>query len=1132
MDRLARPKGYLSRIFSQLLRYRAAIKHNIAFRSKVTGFAGILIGTLLSPLAAAQTTTFNYTGAMQTYTVPAGAAGVLIQASGGGGGGGGSDSGGPGASGGSGATVTGSYTVAAGTPLSIYVGGGGGGGFTSHAGYTCTSAAGSGGSGAGGFAGGMGGQPGCSGWSGGGGGGGGASVVATSANASLLIAGGGGGGQGGSLTSSSVPSVSSTQAGALPGSAGATGQSETQDGGGGGGGGGGCPGGVAGEDHNDSTGTHYNLPAGAGSSCYSPGQITAFAISAASGGAGGAGAPAGGTNAPAGGAGAAGSISLTPFYNAVVVASANFPAAVNAGQTVSGSVTFTNNGPSIANGDSYGLTLAANLSTTPTLSGLPPGVTYSYAAATGAITLSGMPATLAAGASLGPIMVSYTQPPSGTSAVTATVSTTTTDLNPAAGTVTATIGGSPVATVLSTLSFPANVNAGQAVSGTLTYSNTGPSTATGDIYSLTLAANLAAPPTLSGLPTGASYTYNAATGVISMTGMPPTLAAGAALAAITVNYLQPPSGNSSVTATFTTTTLDPNPAAGTATATIGGSMVATVLSSASFPATVNAGLPVSGTVTFSNTGPSSSAGNVYTLTLPPFLAAAPTLSGLPAGAAYSYAPATGILSFTGMPASLSAGASLAPITVNYVQPPSGTSTLTATITTTTLDPNVPRGTVTVTVSGAAAQLSGTVYLDNNQDQQFDAGDTPIAGATVSLYAQNHLIVTVLASANGVYSFPTQAPGSYAVVVTPSSGDLCDTPASVTVTMGPGSTNVVNFGEIPKSVIGALGLSKTTPLVDISAGQSVPYTITATNSLTTTVANVTVTDLIPAGFSYRVGSGYLNSHKLEPSVNGRQLSWMHLAFAPGETKTFSLVLSAGAGVVSGRYTNQATAYNSLVNQPISNVATASVQIVADPSFDCPDLIGKVFDDTNGNGIADAGEKGIAGVRLVTAQGLLVTTDAEGRYHITCPVIPDAQLGSNFIVKLDERTLPSGYRLTSENPETVRLTAGKISKLNFGASISRVARIELSAAAFQAEALTPEVAQQLEALVAALKDETTIVRLSYAASEETDALIAARLQLIKRALSERWQARGAHAPLHFEEDIVRSLDARTTGAGTPP
>ncbi len=53
-----------------------------------------------------------------------------------------------------------------------------------------------------------------------------------------------------------------------------------------------------------------------------------------------------------------------------------------------------------------------------------------------------------------------------------------------------------------------------------------------------------------------------------------------------------------------------------------------------------------------------------------------------------------------------------------------------------------------------------------------------------------------------------------------------------------------------------------------------------------------------------------------------------------------------------------------------------------------------------------------------------------------------------MKLDERTLPSGYRITTENPRSVRLTRGKMTKLNFGVAIHRVVRVEVSSdAAFE-------------------------------------------------------------------------------------
>jgi hypothetical protein len=225
-----------------------------------------------------------------------------------------------------------------------------------------------------------------------------------------------------------------------------------------------------------------------------------------------------------------------------------------------------------------------------------------------------------------------------------------------------------------------------------------------------------------------------------------------------------------------------------------------------------------------------------------------------------------------------------------------------------------------------------------------------------------------------------------------------------------------------------------------------------------------------------------------------------------------------------------AYNALTNGLISNVASATVRITADPTFDCPDLIGKIFDDANANGIEDAGEKGIAGVRLVTAQGLLVTTDSQGRYHIVCPMLPDATLGSNFIVKVDERTLPSGYRLTTDNPETVRLTAGKISKLNFGATIHHVVRIEVSDAAFDAQTVRGPTLQRIDTLVASLKPQPYIVRLAYAAGNEPNSLIDARLHALQSALQTIWQAHERRDALRTEQEILRP--AQAAGAETEP
>src|SRR5208282_6078281 len=330
----------------------------------------------------------------------------------------------------------------------------------------------------------------------------------------------------------------------------------------------------------------------------------------------------------------------------------------------------------------------ANLAVAPTLTGLPNGVTYSYTAATGVITLTGMPSSLASGSSVGPITLSYTQPGSGTSTVTAAIAATTNDPNPNNNSVTLTIGGNPSADAATTANFPASVNAGQTVSGTVTFTNNGPSTAAGTTFSLTVPANLAVAPTLSGLPNGVAYSYTAATGVIVLTGMPTSMISGSSLGPIGISYTQPPSGTSTVTASISATTADPIPNNNSVTVTIAGNAEADAATTATFPASVNAGQTVSGTVTFTNNGPSTAAGATFGLTVPANLAIAPTLSGLPNGVTYSYTAATGVITLTGMPTSMASGSSLGPISISYTQPTSGTSTVAAAISATTPDPNL------------------------------------------------------------------------------------------------------------------------------------------------------------------------------------------------------------------------------------------------------------------------------------------------------------------------------------------------------------------------------------------------------------------------------------------------------------
>jgi uncharacterized repeat protein (TIGR01451 family) len=265
---------------------------------------------------------------------------------------------------------------------------------------------------------------------------------------------------------------------------------------------------------------------------------------------------------------------------------------------------------------------------------------------------------------------------------------------------------------------------------------------------------------------------------------------------------------------------------------------------------------------------------------------------------------------------------------------------------------------------------------------------------------------------------------------------------------PGTSQIFN-NHIPldPQLLGAIAVSKTTPMLNVTRGQLVPYTITTNNVSGMMLTDVTIVDRFPAGFSYIRGSALLDGVPTEPSVAGNELRWNGLVVAGTQMRTMRLLLAVGAGVTEGEYVNRAQVVNGTTGGAISGEATATVRVMPDPTFDCTDVTGKVFNDANRNGRQDAGEEGLAGVRLVTARGLAALTDPYGRYHITCAITPNESRGSNFVLKLDDRTLPSGFRMSTEPLLIKRATRGKSLQLNFGASIFRVVGIDLSDAAFE-------------------------------------------------------------------------------------
>lgn len=337
---------------------------------------------------------------------------------------------------------------------------------------------------------------------------------------------------------------------------------------------------------------------------------------------------------------------------------------------------------------------------------------------------------------------------------------------------------------------------------------------------------------------------------------------------------------------------------------------------------------------------------------------------------------------------------------------------------------------------------------------------------------------------------------------------------------PGTSQIFN-NHIPidPELEDTVAITKSTPRQNVSRGQLVPYEITFNNTKGAPIPDLSIVDHMPAGFTYVEGSARLDGAPEEPVRDGHDLVWNDLGVDGLQQRTLVLLLAVGAGVTEGEFTNSAQAFSSAVpSMTYSGVASATVRVVPDPTFDCTDVLGKVFDDANRNGEQDDGEKGLPDVRLATLRGLIAITDEYGRFHITCAVVPREDRGTNFALKLDDRTLPTGYRMTTRQTQVKRATRGKALRFSFGAAIHRVIGLDLADAVF--EPGTTDIRIQWRSRLGLLIDELAkrpaLLRLSYVADLEDPGLVKRRVEVVKEQIEAAWKERGDY-PLSIETEV---------------
>ncbi len=304
-----------------------------------------------------------------------------------------------------------------------------------------------------------------------------------------------------------------------------------------------------------------------------------------------------------------------------------------------------------------------------------------------------------------------------------------------------------------------------------------------------------------------------------------------------------------------------------------------------------------------------------------------------------------------------------------------------------------------------ATVSGSVYVDANNNGTKDSGETPIQGVTVTLSGTNDLgaltSVTTTTDASGNYSFTGLRPGTYTVTETQPIGYLdgldakngvpiagsntSDVISSLTVASGGTSANN-NFGELkPGALSGYVYVDANDNGVKDSGEtpiQGVSVTLTGTNDLGA-ITSATTTTAADGSYSFTgLRPGTYTVTETQPSGYLDGLDAKNGAVIAG---SYATDVVSGIGVVQNATSP---------NNNFGELAPAS-------------LSGYVYFDANNNGVKDSGETPISGAK-VTLTGTddrgqsvslpAATTDANGFYSF-----PNLRPGTYVLTE----TQPAGY-----------------------------------------------------------------------------------------------------------------------------
>ncbi|MDQ1315498.1 MAG: large repetitive protein, partial [Pseudomonadota bacterium] len=284
------------------------------------------------------------------------------------------------------------------------------------------------------------------------------------------------------------------------------------------------------------------------------------------------------------------------------------------------------------------------------------------------------------------------------------------------------------------------------------------------------------------------------------------------------------------------------------------------------------------------------------------------------------------------------------------------------------------------------------------------------------------------SGNVVWNLGTLAPGVSGTVrlvafPTGTTGELVNTAG---IALNETDPDMANNSDEARVAVGGLTVRKSTSTPVRNPGGTARYTITISNSLSTAVGNISVSDILPAGFQYVAGTGQVNAVSTEPNGGGSAPvpTWTGLSVPASGSLTleFDALIDANTGSATYQNDVETSGPVGVGITPFDPLATPAEDVTVIGN-DLGLVDGVVFIDHNGNGIFDAGVDAVlSGIKVVVDDAqpnpYTVNTDENGYFSVIVPV-------GGYTVRVNDETLPPGavaLAQNSTNPTPVTVPAG--------------------------------------------------------------------------------------------------------------